>query len=321
MADNNALGSVVAIGAIGGIGYLLWKSMKARGAAPSDLRTPTTTVASQPGGGVLLPQYAPTDTWPSNLNIDWSNLGTNPVGSGVLLPQYQSAGGAAVGSSGSGATQTPLGPVSAPSWYSGGQINFSSFGDCRFGGCAGFGDDPRVSAWIDLAGMIAQCQGQIDAAWASYSSSLFNRLCAGTGFCPSYQNTADMVTATDQLAASLISLAQELAGNPDATYEDGSKKSVVFQQSGSRFVGHASSIVAQLGDNSYTAAIKDFIVRIPQSIQDVLLYTVDTAGNLVKSAAWSIGETVLIFGAAAAAVVFLLKKSGARIHAGPIQIG
>jgi hypothetical protein len=298
-SDDTLLGLGL-LAAAGAGAYFLLKKRSGGAAAPSG-----------GGSGVLLPQYQ-TQSYPSSLNIDWQNLPSSTPGSGVLLPQYQTAQPvvqATPAKTGLETLQTPLGPYTPPS---GVLMGLGSLGAAT--------TDPRPVLWMQLADQIQGAQAQIDSAWSNYSSSFLNQVCSGTGLCPSFQSTANLVASTRDLSSGLVALAHELADNPDAKYDDGSKKSANFEALGGKFVGNMSSVLTQLGENSWTAAARDFVVRFPQSIRDTLSWTVDSAGNLVQQASWSLAKTALVIGGAAAAVFWLVGKSGAKLDLGPLKI-
>lgn len=181
--------------------------------------------------------------------------------------------------------------------------------------------DPRREQWLALSQEVQEAQAEIDAAWASYSSSIMNRLCSASGMCPAYQSVADLVTSSDALASALIALSQELQGDPDSKYDDGSRKDTVYQQLGAKYVGSAQTIVQTIGDDNATSAIKDFIVRFPQSIRTVLAWTAQTAANTAGQLGLGLAGTLAIVAGGVALAGWLLKKGGVSVNTKYVKAG
>lgn len=181
-----------------------------------------------------------------------------------------------------------------------------------------FGDnasDPRPQQYLALSAQVQAAQREIDDAYSSWHAGLFTLLTPGAT-----QSVQDMVTSSDALAESLVSALQNLAQNPDATAEDGTPQSKNLPPIAASYVGRANSIISTIGSQNVTSETISFIQGLPQALQTAISWTTNQAGKVVTSTAWSLTKTVLILGGGAALVLFLLKKSGAKISAPFVSI-
>lgn len=295
----SGLGGLALLGGAAALTWFLWPKKAAAGGSGGG------GGAGGGGGGASVPFPSAGTTGGAYPSTSRANAGTSSGGASTVPEELTpptdyptdttTAGNVEAG----GSTWYLPGGQTGPSWYNG-------LGD--------LGDDSRSEQYAALASQVQSAQAEIDSAYANWSAGIFTRLVGGT------QNVVDMVTSSDALAAALVSALQELSSNPDATYDDGSRKAPAIESVAARYVGGANAIVQTIGSQSFSTETIDFLTRFPSSLHTVVTSTVNAAGDVVAGAAWGLGKTVLVLGLAAAAVGFLLSRSGVSIDAGPVKL-
>ncbi len=185
-----------------------------------------------------------------------------------------------------------------------------------FSNPGGLGDlsDPRVDQYSSLAAQVRNAQSRINSTYDSWHAGIFTRMVGGD------ENVKLMIDSSNATADAIANALQELADNPDATYPNGARKDKAVVEVAARWSGSASSIIQQLNATSFLAEEWDFVKRLPSSLQTVMSYTVNAAGDVVAGAAWGLGKTALILGGAVALIGLMLSRAGVSIDAGPVRV-